>query len=94
MGRWRARVQPTPSPKSTDSNKGSDTIWQPWSDTLNTSRVKYFSKNGKPVEDLTVRDMEGGVLATIEQSEGRSVEVIYGADIATMDVGADCGKKR
>ena len=55
---------------------------------------KYFSKNGKPVEDLTVRDMEGEFWRLIEQSEGRSVEVIYGADIATMDVGSGFAKKR
>lgn len=54
---------------------------------------KYFSKNGEPVENLTVRDMEGEFWRLIEQSEGRSVEVIYGADIATMDVGSGFAKK-
>ena len=54
---------------------------------------KYFSKNGKPVENVTVKDMEGEFWRLIEDNKGRSVEVIYGADIATMDVGSGFAKK-
>lgn len=54
---------------------------------------KYFSKDGKPVENVSVRDMEGEFWRLIENNKGRSVEVIYGADIATMEVGSGFAKK-
>jgi histone demethylase JARID1 len=54
---------------------------------------KYFSKNGKPMDAVSVRDMEGEFWRLIENNEGRSVEVIYGADIATMEVGSGFAKK-
>ena len=48
---------------------------------------KYFSKGGQPV-DVSVRDLEGEFWRLVEAPEGRSVEVIYGADIATIEVGS------
>jgi hypothetical protein len=50
-------------------------------------KSKYFSKGGKPV-DVSVRDLEGEFWRLVETPEGRSVEVIYGADIATIEVGS------
>jgi len=48
---------------------------------------KYFSKAGRPVA-MSVRDLEGEFWRLVETPEGRSVEVIYGADIATIEVGS------
>jgi len=51
----------------------------------------YFSEHGEP-QNVSVKDMEGEFWRLIEASEGRNVEVIYGADIATMHVGSGFAK--
>jgi histone demethylase JARID1 len=55
-------------------------------------KKKYFSRDGKTV-DASIKDMEGEFWRLIEDNKGRSVEVIYGADIATMEVGSGFAKK-
>ena len=52
-------------------------------------RKTYFSRDGVPA-DVTVRDLEGEFWRLVETSNGESeeVEVIYGADIATLEVGS------
>ena len=51
-------------------------------------RKKYFSRDGVPA-DVTVRDLEGEFWRLVESPElGKEVEVIYGADIATLEVGS------
>ena len=51
-------------------------------------RKKYFSRDGVPA-DVTVRDLEGEFWRLVESPDvGKEVEVIYGADIATLEVGS------
>jgi len=54
-------------------------------------KSKYFSERGEP-QNVSVRDMEGEFWRLIEAKDSRSVEVIYGADIATMHVGSGFAK--
>ena len=52
-------------------------------------KSRYFSdaKTGPPV-DISIPDMEREFWRIIEDSEGRNIEVIYGADIATIETGS------
>lgn len=53
-------------------------------------KKKYFSENGRPA-DVSVRDLEGEFWRLIESPAAENkhpVEVIYGADIATLEVGS------
>ena len=54
---------------------------------------KYFSRPGGVPVDATIRDLEGEFWRLVESPAGRSVEVIYGADIATMEVGSGLTNK-
>jgi len=54
---------------------------------------KYFSRPGGVPADVTIRDLEGEFWRLVESPAGRSVEVIYGADIATMEVGSGLTNK-
>ena len=54
---------------------------------------KYFSRHNRAV-DVSLRDMEGEFWRLVESPEdGKSVEVIYGADIATIEVGSGFASK-
>ena len=55
----------------------------------NYFKKKYFSERGVPT-DVSVRDLEGEFWRLIESSADtkQEVEVIYGADIATLEVGS------
>ena len=54
---------------------------------------KYFSRPGGVPANVTIRDLEGEFWRLVESPAGRSVEVIYGADIATMEVGSGLTNK-
>ena len=53
-------------------------------------KARYFSdaKTGNPVKDISIPEMEREFWRIIEDSEGRNIEVIYGADIATIETGS------
>ena len=53
-------------------------------------KSRYFSdaKTGNPVKDISIPEMEREFWRIIENSEGRNIEVIYGADIATIETGS------
>ena len=56
-------------------------------------KKKYFSRHNRAV-DVSLRDMEGEFWRLVESPEdGKSVEVIYGADIATIEVGSGFASK-
>ena len=54
---------------------------------------KYFSGAGGVPIETSIRDLEGEFWRLVESPAGRSVEVIYGADIATMEVGSGLTNK-
>ena len=51
-------------------------------------KSKYFSVDGVPVDPLSVREIEGEFWRLVQDPRGRTVEVVYGADIATLEVGS------
>ena len=53
----------------------------------NYFKARYFSAGGRPA-GVSVRDLEGEFWRLVEDPAGRSVEVVYGADIATIEAGA------
>ena len=59
----------------------------------NYFKRKYFSRPGGVPANVTIRDLEGEFWRLVESPAGRSVEVIYGADIATMEVGSGLTNK-